>query len=78
MTFTPNGKDHKQIITSLGKYPGSSTTQEAVIVKVETGSVSVTARNPVNRGCNQGWMKAEHGWGLLFSWGALNSMYGNR
>lgn len=40
---TQNGKDHKQILTSQGKYPGSNTTQEAVTVKVETGSVSVTA-----------------------------------
>lgn len=40
---TQNGKDHKQILTSQGKYPGSNTTQEAVTVKGETGSVSVTA-----------------------------------
>lgn len=40
---TQNRKDHKQILTSPGNYPGSNTTQEAATVKVETGSVSVTA-----------------------------------
>lgn len=41
--LTQNRKDHKQILTSHGKHPGSDITQEAVTVKVETGSVSVTA-----------------------------------
>lgn len=78
---TQNGKDHKQILTSQGKYPGSNTTQEAVTVKVETGSVSVTAQDHEragNLGCKQSWMEAEHGLAWVQVMGEPNSRYGNR
>lgn len=76
-----NRKDHKQILQSQGKYPGSNKKlwqskwrQDQLLSQLKT----IREHAAGNLGCKQGWMEVEHGWAWVQVVGEPNSRYGNR